>query len=105
MASGYIVQGQCVGVAEAPDYIFSQIKPSVTAGADVYVSQAHKLSGVWNIVSYKNGVHFSSTPIPVPVFGACDTTSTFFDGMTIGWGVVAAMVVAWSIHVLRRAMV
>jgi hypothetical protein len=28
----------------------------------------------------------------------------FTDGMMIGWGVVAAMAVAWAIHYLRRAL-
>lgn len=33
-----------------------------------------------------------------------DPQTGFTDGMALGWGVAAAMAVAWSIHVLRRAI-
>ena len=31
-------------------------------------------------------------------------TEQFLDGMLIGWGIVAAMVVAWAITYLKRAL-
>lgn len=103
MAAGYIVKGECVGVATAQDVLYSGLPPSVTPGVDVYSAQFYRLSGVWNLLTYKNGVHTASYPMS-PMFASCDTTAPFFDGLTIGWGVVAAMVVAWAIHVLRRAI-
>jgi hypothetical protein len=33
-----------------------------------------------------------------------DSETQFNDGMVIGWGVVAAMAVAWTIQYLRRAL-
>jgi hypothetical protein len=41
---------------------------------------------------------------PVLSFPACDVlndnSTNFFDGMTLGWGVAAAMVAAWAIKFL-----
>lgn len=42
-----------------------------------------------------------------PVAYAIDTTDPstgFSDGLTLGWGIAAAMVAAYGIHVLRRAL-
>lgn len=33
-----------------------------------------------------------------------DPVTGFTDGVLLGWGVALAMVVAWAIHVLRRAI-
>lgn len=42
-----------------------------------------------------------------PVAYAVDTTNpdtNFSDGMSLGWGVVAAMAAAWAVVVLRKAL-
>ncbi|WP_310446129.1 hypothetical protein [Thiobacillus sp.] len=33
-----------------------------------------------------------------------NTTDSFNDGLSLGWGVVAAMALAYGIHLLRRAL-
>jgi hypothetical protein len=44
------------------------------------------------------------TPVVMTEQQATTPTQNFIDGNLLGWGVVAAMVLAWSIHVLRRAI-
>lgn len=62
-------------------------------------------------VTFTSGVFGCSDPSgsisATPVAYAIDTTdpvSHFSDGMALGWGVVAAMVGAYAIHLLRRAL-
>jgi hypothetical protein len=38
------------------------------------------------------------------MYSPCDYSAPFLDGMTIGWGVAAAMVAAVSFKLLRRAL-
>lgn len=48
-----------------------------------------------------------STMIDKPAFPSCEFGSaydSFIDGHTLGWGVVAVMVAAYSVHLLRRAL-
>lgn len=62
-------------------------------------------------VIFTGGVFDCSDPAgtitAMPVAYAIDTTDPltgFSDGMTLGWGVVAAMAVAYAIHLMRRAL-
>lgn len=62
-------------------------------------------------VQFANGVFSCSdsagTVSAQPVAYAIDTTdpsTNFSDGMTLGWGVVAAMAAAWAIVSLRKAL-
>jgi hypothetical protein len=47
-------------------------------------------------------------PAPALTFPACtvedDAATQFADGMTLGWGVAAAMVAAWAVWFLRRGL-
>lgn len=58
------------------------------------------------VVSCFDGSNYSAVTSVLPVSlqpTAIDPTSGFTDGMTLGWGVAAAMAAAWAIHTLRRA--
>lgn len=41
-------------------------------------------------------------PVSIQPVGT-DPETGFTDGMTLGWGVAAAMAAAWAIHAMRRA--
>lgn len=45
----------------------------------------------------------SVQPVSVQPVGV-DPATGFTDGMTLGWGVAAAMAAAWAIHSMRRAL-
>lgn len=44
----------------------------------------------------------SVQPVSIQPIGI-DPVTGFTDGMTLGWGVAAAMAAAWAIHAMRRA--
>lgn len=44
----------------------------------------------------------SVQPVSIQPVGT-DPATGFTDGMTLGWGVAAAMAAAWAIHAMRRA--
>lgn len=109
MAAGHIVNGQCVDVAASADLYFSSKPGSVVSGLTTYEMIYTKPSTVWNIksVTYSSsGVATNRFEVPavVPTFPTCDTADTFIDGVTIGWGIAAAMVAAWLALQLRRAL-
>ena len=43
--------------------------------------------------------------VTAPAFPDCDLTAAYFDGMQMGWGVVAAMAAALAIIFLKNALV
>lgn len=51
---------------------------------------------------------YSGSPIylgdAVSYGGTGDPEASFNDGLTLGWAVVAAMVAAYAIHLLRKAL-
>lgn len=105
MASGHIVNGSCVDVAVSLDAYYSAGVPAITAGAPAYLTQFEKDTSGWNLVTYADGVLYSSVSAVPPSFVSCDTTSAFFDGLELGWMVVAAMVAAWAVMALRGALI
>lgn len=104
MAAGHIINGQCVDVAVSTDLFWSNFEATAQSGSNLYITVASKTSGIWQLETYLNGSLYSTVAAPVPSFASCDTTEQFFDGMAIGWLVVGAMVAAFSIHLLRRAL-
>jgi hypothetical protein len=82
---------------------------TLISGTTNIVVEYIQVTGVWNIRKST----FSSTgvqtinytkPVTAPVFPSCDVTASYFDGMQIGWGVVAAMAAAASVPFLKKAM-
>lgn len=104
MSAGHIVNGQCVDVAASLDSFYGVAPVVQTSGNPAYLSIINKSASGWMQDTYQNGTLISSVAAPTPLFADCDTTASFVDGHLLGWGVVAAMVVAWSIHVLRRGI-
>lgn len=107
MAAGNIIRGQCVPADAAQAHLLSYMSPgSSQVGTDSFTWWFYS-TGASSIgkVTYKNNVFFQfENLIYIPYGPSCDTSAAFIDGHLLGWGVVAAMVVAWSIHVLRRAI-
>lgn len=95
--------------AEALDAYYSQIAPAQTAGTTTYILEYVKsVGGVWQQKSYSvssTGVWTtrSTTNAPVITFPVCDPSQSFMDGITIGWGIAAAMVMASAIVFMKRA--
>ena len=104
MSAGHVVNGQCVDVAASLDAYYSAASIVQASGNPAYLSIITKSVSGWTQDTYQNGTLISSVSAPTPLFAECDTTAAFLDGHLLGWGVVAAMVVAWSIHVLRRGI-
>lgn len=81
------------------------------------MSATRDVSGAWSL-NYKTCTTGTASPTcspysvaaPTNVVGSCtltpsaDPVQEFTDGNLLGWGVVAAMVAAWGITVLRRGI-
>jgi hypothetical protein len=93
----------------AEDNFYSAIPPVIHVGeTDSYQITHVKTSEGW--VQLKQQISSSgsfstvySTVVTPPTFPPCDATQAFFDGMEIGWGVVAAMAAVTSVILIRKA--
>jgi len=117
MALGYSVRGQCFATAqEALDAFYTNTPPfmSPLTGTTSFYKFHYQLTGTtWQLRSETitvlgdKVINFTVTA-PTNIYGSCtlpaDAASNFADGMTLGWGVAAAMVFAWAIWVLRRGL-
>lgn len=104
MSAGFIVGSQCVDQSTATDAYYSNTFPATTSGAVTYTSMFVKSASGWQQVTYQDGTEIQRTTANTPVLAPCDTAEKFKDGQTLGWGVVAAMVAAFAIHILRRGL-
>lgn len=107
---GSLVNSKCFAsnVLAADDF-FASKDPSFTAGDISYLSWFEKVGTTWQIKRQSiasNGAVSNLTSInaTVPTFPVCDETEQFNDGVTIGWGVAAAIFVAWAIKYMRRGI-
>lgn len=94
---------------DALDAYYSAKLPEVTAGSTSYVAEFVKVSGVWKVqrkTIATNGTVTNQTDANAPVitFPTCNEAGNFQDGMTVGWGIVGAMIAAWSIAMIRRTL-
>lgn len=107
--TGAVLGDRCFpSQAEALDAYYSQNAPAQTPGTTSYVNEFVKSGSTWQINQYSvssTGVWTtrSTTNAPVITFPACDPTANFVDGVTIGWGIAAAMVAAAAISLMKRA--
>lgn len=107
---GALVGGRCYASQDAAaDAYYSAAAPAQTPGGTSYLSEFVKVSGVWKLRRYQvasNGdvAMLTDATAPALSFPACDPAGDFKDGLTMGWGVVAAMAVAWAIVALRRGI-
>jgi hypothetical protein len=106
---GALFNGQCFGTnSEAADAFFTSQGPSYTAGATSYQSWYEK-STVWQIKRQSiasNGAitNLATSNATVPAFPDCDVNANFNDGMLLGWGIASAMVAAFAVKFLSRAL-
>lgn len=106
MPAGAYFHGVCYPTtAQAEDAFFGSVGPALTSGSVSYLSWYEK-NTVWqqrrqSIAS--NGVvtDLGAINATLPAFATCDPTESFFDGMTLGWGLAAVMVIAWCIRKMR----
>lgn len=107
---GALVGGRCFASQEsAADVFYSSAAPSQTPGAITYLSEFVKVSGSWRLRRYQvdaNGkvAVLSDATLLAKSFPPCDPAESFKDGMAVGWGVVAAMLLAWCVVVTRRGL-
>jgi hypothetical protein len=104
MSAGHIVNGSCVDVAASADAFFTLLQPVASAGSPAFYSVVTKTSGGWDLLTYSGSTLVEQTALAVPNFPVCDTSDQFLDGFTVGWAVVAVMVVSWALTVLRRGL-
>lgn len=107
---GALLNGKCFSTSsEAVDAYFSSAPPSYTAGGTSYLAEYVKSGAIWQIRRYQIASNGTTTTLntvtaPLPTFPLCDPTESFFDGVDVGWGVAAAIIVAASIRLMRRAV-
>jgi len=106
MALGHIVGSQCLDVASAGHAVARGVAPSLMFDGtnshlhEVVYDETDNFFAIYHSV---DGSFVESFPYS-PVLTSCEMDQPFLDGMTLGWAVVAAMVAAYAIHLLRRAL-
>lgn len=111
---GYRVGSACFeDFGAATDAFYSAVPPSsslpVTGGyIEILTLKTGLGDSAWQRVSntclYNNCTQTSVVDLGVPLFPDCDPAEAFQDGMTVGWGVVAACAVAFAAVAMRRAL-
>lgn len=107
---GALVNNVCYSSSgDAANAYFSALPSSVVSGSTTYESHYSVSGGVWYLVTDTYNASMAllssvSAVAEVPAFAACDPSQSFYDGMTLGWGVVAAMCAAWAIRVWRLGL-
>ncbi|EKZ97634.1 hypothetical protein D769_19293 [Cupriavidus sp. HMR-1] len=110
MLDGALVGGTCyLNQGAAADAYYSAAAPSQVPGGTSYLSAFVKVSGAWVLRRYQisstgDVAMLADAAVPVIQFPPCDPAANFMDGMTVGWGVVAAMFLAWGVVYLRRGL-
>ena len=111
MATGYLYNQICFPtLAEATAAKWQNQPAGVTAGTASYITNFDYSGTVWQIKRYtlsSTGTLTlnTTTSAPVLTFPACDTFTNFNDGLTLGWGVVAAMVAAYAFTLMRKGLI
>jgi hypothetical protein len=106
--TGAVYGDRCFSTpAEAVDAYYSVAAPALTSGSTSFLTQWVKDSGVWWAKSWSLDSSGVATlryniPAPVPTFQACDPAQTFLDGVEVGWGIAAAVIMAACVMLMRR---
>lgn len=107
---GFLFNQACFSTnAEAADAFFLSQGPFLTSGSTSYLSWFEKSGATWQVkrqsISTNGTVTvLASSTATVPTFPACTQSQTFMDGMALGWGVAAAMVAAYAVKFIGRAL-
>jgi len=97
-------------VNAATDAFFSLMPISiVTSSASTFRLIHIKVDDQWkqNKVVYNSSglqTQIYTVNITAPTFPSCDSTQSYFDGMQIGWGVIAAMASVAAVIFIRKAL-
>lgn len=103
-----LVHNTCYpSVVAAVDAYFSTMPVVLTPGITSYKIEHLQVAGVWNmrgtsIDNLGNATINYTVAATAPTFPNCDPTEAYFDGMAIGWGVVGAMVSAFSVIFIKK---
>lgn len=107
---GYLFNGDCYQTQAVAESAYYSAQPmQQTPGSTTYRT-FYKWSGTsWQHIGESiasNGAVSSLWAVSAAeaAFPSCDATEAFTDGMTLGWGVATAMVMAWGWVHLRRQM-
>ena len=105
--------GRCYGSAELLDNAYYGTVPmnvQTTADGRTHNTFYWQDAGVWKqYVRIYNGTTVEQD-IVRPTFSfwgltpSCDPSAAYLDGMTIGWGIATAMVLAYAVVMMRKAM-
>lgn len=94
--------------AQALDAYYSAAPVFLTAGDTDYLSQISKIEGNWYVVRYTINSGVTSAPsasfAPSPIFPDCEPLEAYLDGVTIGWGLAAAMIGAAMFRIIQKAI-
>lgn len=110
MAAGFLHQNVCyASLAEATAAHWSMNPVFITAGSTSYIADTVWSGTAWVVKKYtlsSTGALTlnSTTNAPALSFPTCETGQEFLDGMSVGWGVAAAIVAAWVVKNLRRGL-
>lgn len=105
---GSLVNGKCFASnALAADEFFASKDPSFTSGTTSYLSWFEKSGSTWqikrqSISSTGTVTNLTTSNATVPTFPTCSETENFTDGVTMGWGIATAMVLAWGFSMVRK---
>ena len=108
--TGAIFEGRCLASpGDAIDAFYSNMAPALTSGTTSYLTVADDSSGIWKLNVYSidgsgNKTLYSTVNAPTPTFAACDPTEQFTDGVTVGWGIAAIIIVAVCIKMLEKGL-
>lgn len=102
---GARASGQCFDTAaDAAAAVWSAVGPVVSAGSPPTITVVEWSGSQWQSATYQGGTLLSVQAVPSIAFEVCSPGDAALDGMSLGWLVVGAWAIAWSVNVLRRAM-
>lgn len=109
---GALFQGRCYDTQQkATDAFFTSVGPQyqqsgTNAGQQTFFYAKYTSGWYVCVESVNSGTAPVCTVATSPVFPDCTDESAggFADGVTIGWGVAAAMVAAYAIAVIRKGL-
>ena len=105
---GALYKDQCFpDTTAALDAMYTGSPIQIQPGVTTYATRFEKVLGVWYSRGYEvqaNGYWNMrySTVAPGYNFPECSPSQNYVDGITIGWGIVTAMVLAAAIMNLRQ---
>ena len=93
--------------AQAVDAYYGSAPVSIQSGSTTYATRFEQVGGVWKSSGYSISSAGSwtlryRTDAPSITFPVCDESANYKDGIALGWGIAAAMVMAAALMSLRQ---